>query len=215
MQFERNIKENLGNNLTRLRESKGLTQTELADSLAQQHRIALTRSNVAAYETKAAVPKIETLYAYSRFFGCSIDYLVADPDVPKEEVYVMEATLKEWVAQYSETLDGYRFYKRLCGNMLREVQNADDEVKEGKPFRPLMERLRKVHANMVMERDPALRNFLRDELTQDEREVYEASHAGESMYAISRKKNADEKTIFALLEKANAKIRDFIDTFSL
>lgn len=215
MQTEFKIKENLARNLARLREEKELTQTELADSLKRDYHVAITRSNVAAYETQAAVPKIEALHAYACFFDRSVDYLISDPRQPREEVYVMEKTLKQWREQYSEALDGYRFYKTLCGRMLREVQNADEEAEQGKPYRPMMEKLRKVHANMLMERDPVWKAYLRENLTERERQVYEASNAGESLHTLCKKMNTDENEVFSLLGDANAKIGKYIDDLSL
>ncbi len=59
----------LGENIRRLRKSKGITQTEFAV------QIGVKRAVIGAYEEGRAEPKLQTLQTISRFFKLSIDAL--------------------------------------------------------------------------------------------------------------------------------------------
>lgn len=56
--------------LRKLRVENGLSQNELAK------KISTSRSNIANYENNKNYPSIDMVYKLSRFFNCSIDYLL-------------------------------------------------------------------------------------------------------------------------------------------
>jgi transcriptional regulator with XRE-family HTH domain len=66
-----------GENLKRLRTSRGLTQNDLALYLN------VTRPTIAGYETKGKEPDYETLIQLSEYFDVSIDYLIKGPTYVK------------------------------------------------------------------------------------------------------------------------------------
>lgn len=76
-------------NLKAIRNSRGISQTELAKMLN------VGRSTIAMYETGDREPNFETLQKLSQIFGCSVDYLLtgkpgltvsaSDPWFPDED----------------------------------------------------------------------------------------------------------------------------------
>ena len=60
--------------LIELRTEKNLSQRELADAAG------LSRGAVSHYETGERTPALHCLIALSRYFGCSIDFLVGEKD---------------------------------------------------------------------------------------------------------------------------------------
>ena len=58
------------NNIKRLRESMGLTQTGLAD------RLGVKPPAVFKWENEISPPKYEKLLAMSKLFGCSMDHVM-------------------------------------------------------------------------------------------------------------------------------------------
>jgi len=53
-----------------LREERGLTQTQLAELTN------LSQAAIAKWETGDRTPCLDSLIALSKFFGCSVDYIV-------------------------------------------------------------------------------------------------------------------------------------------
>lgn len=66
----------LGNRIKFLRESKKLTQKDLAQYLGT------TARNIGFYETGDRNPPIDTLNKLADFFGVSVDYLLGRTDIP-------------------------------------------------------------------------------------------------------------------------------------
>jgi len=60
----------LGTNLRKCRESKGLTQKEMAEIFD------ISKSNISKYESGDVEPNVETLIKYADYFRVSIDYLL-------------------------------------------------------------------------------------------------------------------------------------------
>ncbi len=65
----------LGERIKKLRESKGLTQKELANQLG------LTDGAIGFYEVGKRNPPLDTLNKLADFFGVSIDYLLGRTDI--------------------------------------------------------------------------------------------------------------------------------------
>lgn len=62
---------NFGNNLKDLRETRNVTQGQLAEYLQ------VSRPTIAGYETKSRQPDFEKLEKLANYFHVSIDYLVS------------------------------------------------------------------------------------------------------------------------------------------
>lgn len=60
----------LGDRLKRLRNTKGLTQQEVAD------RLHMSRGTYAHYEINKRQPDYDTLQRFADFFDCTVDYLL-------------------------------------------------------------------------------------------------------------------------------------------
>jgi len=63
-----------GNILKKIRQENGLTQEELAQ------KVNTARSNIANYENDKNMPSVEILKELSKYFNCSIDYLLGKTD---------------------------------------------------------------------------------------------------------------------------------------
>lgn len=60
-------------NIKKIREEKGLTQMELATVLN------VSQSTIAMWETNKSLPRVETLKAIAKAFGCTVDELLQSP----------------------------------------------------------------------------------------------------------------------------------------
>lgn len=60
----------MGLRLKELRESKGLSQSQVAK------RLSLSRASISGYENNLAVPSIEVVCKFALLFGVSSDYLL-------------------------------------------------------------------------------------------------------------------------------------------
>ncbi len=90
---------NFACNLKNLRESRNITQEELAEYLQ------VSRPTIAGYETKSRQPDFERLEKISQFFDVSIDYLLTGSEI------TTEANLIKKVSEKSidrNVLSGYR-----------------------------------------------------------------------------------------------------------
>ena len=72
---EEDIRNNFSKNLLSLRKSRGLSQTQLAESLNY------TFKAVSKWENNETIPDISTLVAISEYFGITVDDLISNKDV--------------------------------------------------------------------------------------------------------------------------------------
>lgn len=68
---------NLGNKITQLRESEGMTQEELASE------IGISRGALCHYEKNRREPSIETIVKLADFFEVSVDYIFERTQNPR------------------------------------------------------------------------------------------------------------------------------------
>lgn len=69
--------------LPQLREEKGLFQEDIAKYLK------IARSTYAGYELGKSEPKIETFKMLTKYYGCSIDYLIGATDKKIQIVIIL------------------------------------------------------------------------------------------------------------------------------
>ncbi|GAV22664.1 helix-turn-helix domain-containing protein [Carboxydothermus pertinax] len=84
----------LAERLVELRQSRGLTQKELADFLN------ISRSALSLYETGKREPDYETLLKLANFFEVNVDYLLGRTNIPdpipfQKEHHQIEAALRD------------------------------------------------------------------------------------------------------------------------
>ncbi|WLR50072.1 helix-turn-helix transcriptional regulator [Bacillus tianshenii] len=135
----------LGDILKRLRQSKGLTQTELAKKLD------LTRGTYAHYEINKRQPDYETLHKIADFYNVSTDYLLGRTDKPRpaepktvrvagqefelssEEYKVFEEMKKHPIMFHDLAKNPEKKVKQLIKmwKFQREMMEDDDEEGEG------------------------------------------------------------------------------------
>ena len=68
------IRERIRQTLIELRESKGLTQTEVGELVGK------TKTSVSAWETGASLPDLATLYRLSKIYKKSVEYMFGERD---------------------------------------------------------------------------------------------------------------------------------------
>jgi transcriptional regulator with XRE-family HTH domain len=64
----------IGNKITKARKEAGMTQNELSEALYVTHQA------ISKWENGKSIPSIEMLYAITKLFNISIDYLLNDQD---------------------------------------------------------------------------------------------------------------------------------------
>lgn len=90
---------NFAGNLKYLRETRNITQEQLAEYLQ------VSRPTIAGYETKSRQPDFERLEKISQFFNVSIDYLLTGSDLTTD-ANVLKKTNEKSIDQ--NVLSGYR-----------------------------------------------------------------------------------------------------------
>ena len=65
-----------GNRLKNLRKSRGITQSELAETLE------VTQQTVGFWENGSSIPSVETVIKAAKYFGVTIDYLLCVDNRP-------------------------------------------------------------------------------------------------------------------------------------
>lgn len=73
---------NFGNNLKDLRETRNITQSQLAEYLQ------VSRPTIAGYETKNRQPDFEKLKKIADFFQVSIDFLISGTESANVELHL-------------------------------------------------------------------------------------------------------------------------------
>ncbi len=76
----------LGDRIKKLRKSKRLNQTELAEALNQQFGLNIDRAMISKWETDFQTPVINTIKCMAAFFGVTMDYLNGNEPLERDEV---------------------------------------------------------------------------------------------------------------------------------
>ena len=110
----------LGQKIKKLRTEKGLTQKDLADQLH------VTFQTVSKWESGTNEPDIATLKELSRFFGCSLDYLLNDDEEMSkdEEESEPEVVVKE-VPVIKETIIVHQNEAHICARCGKEIPEEE------------------------------------------------------------------------------------------
>ena len=103
---------NIGNNIVKLRTSRGLTQEALG------RQIGLTPSAISNIEKSSSYPSVDTLIKIADFFGVTLDYLSSDADSQeldklhlKSKLLTAEMFLKSGLQQkYSFEIDSKKYF---------------------------------------------------------------------------------------------------------
>lgn len=77
--MESNIKENIANNITALRKSRGLTQTDVGKALNYSDK------TVSKWENGDSLPDVTVLHALAQMYGVSLDYFTQYNEEVKKE----------------------------------------------------------------------------------------------------------------------------------
>lgn len=108
---------NFGENLKRIRKSKGLTQAELGEMIGKSHATiaryekAKGRSTIARYEDNTICPTVNTVQAIADVLDCTVSELLGEepkviykdsPRVGRWEVFQLKELGEAWTVQCSE-----------------------------------------------------------------------------------------------------------------
>lgn len=93
------MKQIFADNLKSLRQSKGLTQTQLAK------RLGINKSIISAYENQLRFPSVDVLVKLSLEFNISIDYLLG---MPKDNTIDVSGLTEEQVIAIINLLKAFR-----------------------------------------------------------------------------------------------------------
>ncbi|MFE4764271.1 helix-turn-helix domain-containing protein [Bacillus mycoides] len=105
-----------GNTLKRLRKSRGITQTQLADKLN------LSQSQIKNWETGRFQPDIETLANIASFFNVSLDVLVGFSNDFQDEP--IQEVISEAQSTYGALDEAQR--ERFCNQVLLFMKMVKD-----------------------------------------------------------------------------------------
>ena len=109
----------LGQKIKKLRTDKGLTQKDLADQLH------VTFQTVSKWESDTNEPDIATLKELSKFFNCSLDYLLSDSDEEKKEEPIPEPVVAP-VEQVTKTIIIHQKELHVCRRCGKDI--PEDEL---------------------------------------------------------------------------------------
>lgn len=81
MEYQVSLKKIVGNNLTKLRKEKGLTQIQLAQMFSYSDKA------ISKWECGETLPDLETLKSLTDYYGVTLDYLVHNDSEENQEYY--------------------------------------------------------------------------------------------------------------------------------
>ncbi len=102
--------------LLQLRREKGFSQEQLADLLN------VSRQSVSKWEAGGTMPELEKIVAISDIFGVSVDYLVRDNTVEREQLKTVVTTADNAavmeqlgeIRQYMKKRESYEYKSKTC-----------------------------------------------------------------------------------------------------
>ncbi len=181
MQYIDKLQKNFSDNLTRLRKSKKITQSELADALSQQYQLDLKRTSLANYENKKALPKLDTLYCIAQYFSVTIDDLIQDEGTDKCTESVMQISAAPPVQVTGELLKGYAdavavrgFYKHFSSQLLKTFKGQYLELKSEEH---VVDKFRRTFTQCILENSKTLQEQI-ETLPEKERVAFTGLHDG-------------------------------------
>ncbi len=128
---------NFANKLKNLRKNMGFSQEKLAE------KIGVSRQAVTKWETENGIPDIENIISISKLFNVSIDELLLDEEMKKEDVEYLFESITEYDIDnvksfdmklgYAKSVfvngyDGEKLYIKLASNTFKEIKE-DFKVK--------------------------------------------------------------------------------------
>lgn len=109
----------LAKRLKSLRESKNITQKELANKLG------ISPSAIGMYESGKRNPDTSMLNILSNFFDVSVDYLMGRSDIKSSADEVLKENHEETIALHSDY-----DYKDLPDEARKEIENYIEYIKQ-------------------------------------------------------------------------------------
>lgn len=114
---------NFSKRLTDLRQSKGLTQNELAEL------VNVSRSALSLYELGKREPDYETLVRLADFFDVSVDYLLGKTDIRKP-FSTDDVDLEEMLRHSNVQFDGAPLTEEEKESVLGFIRLAIDTIRK-------------------------------------------------------------------------------------
>ena len=115
-----------GENITRLRTEKGMSQGALAEALE------VSRQSVSKWETDASVPELEKLIRLAKLFGVTLDELVTGEKAPGDPVQTSSTPEVVFVERKRETRKtvGAALLAGVGIGVFRDVYEASAKVEK-------------------------------------------------------------------------------------
>lgn len=113
----------IGNKIEKHRKEKNMTQYELADSLFVTHQA------VSKWENGKSVPSIEVLLLLTQLFDISIDYLLADVEIKRDDYaslltnYSRETAINKFIQSENPTDDIPKIFYLLSSSERKFIIN--------------------------------------------------------------------------------------------
>ena len=202
--LEKKLKKNLAENLIRMRTERGLTQEELVLKLKEQ-AVEISRTALASYENQRSFPKLDVLYAISRFFNTDIEKLLAEK-IESGNVLahnqVEQGDLNEILQEFSEVLS---YFKKYRGMYFTLVEKLLQTFKQSEIRDDLLKMFATIDANADLEL-PKLRDQYRKVLDGREILVFQGISNGVPIEELAAELHTDCKTITGIFMCAQEKV---------
>lgn len=104
----------LGNNITKLRKGKGLTQAQLAAA------IHVTQGAVSQWETGRTMPDVQQMFILAQFFGVTVEELQTGEKQPPPAPTTQQPDPPAWDKYGPET-------KAILRDIVRKLRGMDDD----------------------------------------------------------------------------------------
>jgi transcriptional regulator with XRE-family HTH domain len=207
--LEEKLKQNLADNLIRLRTARGITQEELALEL-QKRAVDIKRTALAAYENKRSFPRLDVLYTLSRFFDTDIEALLQEKDAfsgnfqDKKRVECID--LNELLQDYSEVLMYFRMYRRLYENLAEQIIERSETLEQKTEMLKLITQL---HGHVQLE-TPGLADRYQEKLESNEILVFQGVYNGLSIEELGLQLQMSTENVAQIFIRAKEKVFDLL-----
>ncbi|MBN2605560.1 MAG: helix-turn-helix transcriptional regulator [Bacilli bacterium] len=115
--------EMIGNKIAKHRKEQNMTQSELADTIFVTHQA------VSKWENGKSIPSIEILYELTRLFQISIDYLLDDVEIKRDDYaslianYSRETAINKFIKSENPTADISKIFYLLTNTERKFILN--------------------------------------------------------------------------------------------
>lgn len=205
---EEMLKKNLAGNLIRLREGRAFTQEGLVQALKEEG-IEVSRTALASYENERSFPKLDVLYALSRYFNTDIDTLLQEKEEARnvlDKNIVSKLNLDDLLQDFSEVLMYMKMYRNMYYALSESILK-----KFGTPehHKDILEIIGGVYANEQLKM-PKLQDLFVGKLDIREQLVFQGIHNQMPIQELAKQLCTTPEAITTLFISAKDKVFDLL-----